>query len=65
MARMGKRREAYRALVGKPEKKRNHLEDIGVDGKILKTNLKEIVLGPWSRMIWLTIGTSDGLLCTR
>jgi hypothetical protein len=31
---MGERRGAYRALVGKPEG-RNHLEDPGVDGRII------------------------------
>jgi hypothetical protein len=30
----GERRSAYRALVGKPEG-RNHLEDPGVDGRII------------------------------
>jgi hypothetical protein len=30
---MGKRRGAYRVLVGKPEE-RGHLEDGGVDGRI-------------------------------
>jgi hypothetical protein len=34
VARMGDRRCAYRALVGKPEG-RNHLEDPGVDGMII------------------------------
>jgi hypothetical protein len=34
MARMGERRGAYRALVGKREG-RNHLEDSGVDGRII------------------------------
>jgi hypothetical protein len=34
VARMGERRGAYRALVGKPER-RNHLEDPGVDGRII------------------------------
>jgi hypothetical protein len=31
---MGERRGAYRALVGKPEG-RNHLEDPGIDGRII------------------------------
>jgi hypothetical protein len=31
---MGENRGAYRALVGKPEG-RNHLEDPGVDGRII------------------------------
>jgi hypothetical protein len=34
VARMGERRGAYRALVGKPEG-RNHLIDPGVDGRIM------------------------------
>ena len=32
--RMGERTGAYRALVGKPDK-RNHLEDPGVDGRTI------------------------------
>jgi len=35
VARMGKRRGAHRILVGKPEGKRDHLEDPGVDGRII------------------------------
>jgi hypothetical protein len=31
---MGKRRGVYRVLVGKPEGK-NHLEDTGIDGRII------------------------------
>jgi len=31
---MGKRRRAYRVLVGKPKGK-NHLEEPGVDGRII------------------------------
>jgi len=33
--RNGERRDAYTALVGKPEGK-SHLEDLGMDGRILK-----------------------------
>jgi hypothetical protein len=32
---MGERRGAYKVLVGRPEGKRDHLEDLGVDGRIL------------------------------
>jgi hypothetical protein len=32
---MGERRGAYRALVGKLEGRRDHLEDPGVDGRII------------------------------
>jgi len=32
---MGKKRNTYRILVGKPEKERVHLENLGVNGRIL------------------------------
>jgi len=32
---MGQRKGVYRVLVGKPEGKNPHLEDIGVVGKII------------------------------
>jgi len=31
----GEERNTYRVLVGKPEGKKGHLEDLGVDGRIL------------------------------
>jgi hypothetical protein len=34
VARMGEMRNAYRVLVGKPERK-NHAEDLGVDGRMM------------------------------
>jgi hypothetical protein len=34
VARMGEREGSYRVLVGKPEE-RNHLPDLGVDGRII------------------------------
>jgi len=39
---MGDRKGSYRVLVGKPEGK-NHLEDLGIDGRII---LKSI-FGRW------------------
>jgi hypothetical protein len=35
VARTGHRKIAYRILVEKLEKKRGHLEDLGVDGRII------------------------------
>jgi hypothetical protein len=32
---MGERIEVYRVLLGKPEGKRNHLEDPGVDRRMI------------------------------
>jgi hypothetical protein len=50
VARMGKRRSAYRVLVGKPQG-RNHLEDPGVDGRIiLKWIFERLDGGGWHRL---------------
>jgi hypothetical protein len=62
---MGERRGAYRVLVGKPEG-RNHLEDPGVDGRIiLKWIFEMLGAGAQTGLIWLRIGTGGGLLCIR
>jgi hypothetical protein len=64
-SRMGERRGAYRALVGKPEG-RNHLEDPGVDGRIiLKLIFERLGVGAQTGLIWLSIRTGGGLLCIR
>jgi hypothetical protein len=54
VARMGERRGAYRALVGKPEGKR--WEDN------IKMDLREVGWGAWTGSIWLRIGTGGELL---
>jgi hypothetical protein len=56
VARMGEGRGAYRILVGRPEG-RNHLEDPGVDGRIiLKLIFKKWDGGALTVSIWLRIG---------
>jgi hypothetical protein len=57
VARMGKTRNTYRILVGKPESKRplgrprsKWVDNIKMDGMV------------WTGSIWLRIGTSGGLL---
>jgi hypothetical protein len=59
---VGERRGAYRVLVGKPEGKRR----LGRPRPRLEDNIKmdrqEVGLGAWTRLIWLRIGTSGGLL---
>jgi hypothetical protein len=48
---------------GWTSERRNHYEDIGVDGTIIL----KLVLGKWSwrvwiGLMWLTTGSADGLL---
>jgi hypothetical protein len=58
---MGKRRCAYRVLVGKPEG--DDLKDPGVDGRIiLKWILEKANVGAWTGSIWLRIGSGGELL---
>jgi hypothetical protein len=60
--RMGERRGAYRALVGKPEGRRPR----GRPGRRwednIKMDLREVEWEAWTGSIWLTIGTGGGLL---
>ena len=58
---MGDRRGAYRVFVGRPDGK-NHLEDLCVDGRILKWIFKKWDGEAWTGLIWLRIGTGGGLL---
>jgi hypothetical protein len=62
VARMGEKRNAYRILVGKPEKKipLGRPRSKWVDN--IKMDLKEIGWEVWTGSIWLRIGTSVGLL---
>ena len=47
----GKRRGAYRVLVGKPEGS-NHLEDPGIDGRtVLKWIYQEVGWVAWTGLI--------------
>jgi hypothetical protein len=60
---MGKTRNAYRILVGKPEGKRplGRPRPMCVDN--IKIDLRERYDGVvWTGSIWLRIGTSGGLL---
>jgi hypothetical protein len=59
---MGERRGTYRALVGKPERRR----PLGKPRRKLEDNIKmdfrEVGWGAWNGSIWLRIGTGGGLL---
>jgi hypothetical protein len=64
VARMGEKRNAYRRLVGKPERKR----PLGSPRRRWVDNIKMNLRGTgwdgmvWNRLIWLRVGTSGGLL---
>jgi hypothetical protein len=59
---MEETRNAYKILVGKRGGK-NYSEDLGVDGRIiLKWILGRWGGKVWTGFIWLSIGTSGGLL---
>jgi len=43
-------------------KGRDHSEDLGMNGRILEWILEKFGGNMWTGVIWLRIGTSDGLL---
>jgi hypothetical protein len=48
---------------GKPPKRRDHSEDLGVDGKIiLEWMLGKLGAKMWTGFVWLRLGTICGLL---
>jgi hypothetical protein len=61
LQRMGERRGAYRALVGKSEGRRR-LERPRPRWEDIKMDLRELNGGAKTGSIWLRIGTGDGLL---
>jgi len=62
VARVGKRRGAYRVLVGKPEGRRplGRWRLRWVDS--IKMDLREEGWGLWTGLIWLSIGMGGGPL---
>jgi hypothetical protein len=63
VVRTGGRRGGYGVLVGKPERK-NHFEDLGIDGRIILKLIFNRWDLAWTGLIWLSIWTGDGLLRT-
>jgi len=63
VARMGEERGVYRVLVGKPEGRRDHWRDLGVDGwLILGWISRRWDVGIWTGLGWPRIETVDGCL---
>jgi len=59
---MKKMRNTCKILVGDPES-RDHSEDLGVDWRIiLKWISRKLGWEVWTGFIWLSIGTSSGVL---
>ena len=60
VASMEERRGVYRVWWG-DVMERDHLEELGIDGRILKWICnKWDVVGAWTGLIWLRIGTGGG-----
>jgi hypothetical protein len=64
VARIGERIGVYRVLVGNL-RERNHLEYLGVDGRIILNESSRSRVRAFTGLFWLRIGTSGGLLGTR
>jgi len=62
VALMGASIVVYRALLGKPEGKRLLGRPKHRWKGNVKTDLQKVVLGAWTRVIWIRIGTRGGLL---
>jgi hypothetical protein len=62
MARMGERIGAYRALVGKPERRRPLGRPRHKWEDNIKMDLRQMGWGTWTGSILLRIGTGGGLL---
>jgi hypothetical protein len=59
---MGRRRGAYRALVGKSEERRPLGRPRSRWEDDIKMDLREVEWGAWTGSIWLRMRTGGGLL---
>jgi hypothetical protein len=55
---MGERRDVCMVLVGENLRERDHLQDPGVDGRIiLRWTFRKWDVGAWTGSLWLRTGT--------
>jgi hypothetical protein len=60
------RGEVHRVFCWGDLRERDHLEDPGVDRRIiLRWIFRKFDVGVWNGLIWLAIGTGGGLVLTR
>ena len=59
----GQRRGVCRVLMGKPGRERDHLEDPGINERImLRLTFRKWDVGAWTGLIWLRIASGGGYL---
>jgi hypothetical protein len=57
VARTGENTNPYRILVGKLERRRDHLYNVGIDGRIILNGHYRSIMGwGWTGLMWLRIG---------
>ena len=59
---MGESRGLYRIFGGETLRERDHLEDPGVDVRIILRWIFKKWVGAWTGLIWLRTGTGGGYL---
>jgi hypothetical protein len=64
MTHSGENRNAYKVWIGKIDRNR-HLEELGIDGLILKGTLEKYHRVPWTGYILHWIGANGRLLQTQ
>jgi hypothetical protein len=58
----GREERCIQAFGGGNLRERDHLEDLRLDRRIILKYIFKKLDGAWTRLMWLRIGTSGGLL---